>query len=70
MPKRTLFQKNTLSTWVKNKEKILNTYKPGHAKRQRLKTAEFENKDAVTYKWFLSKRYENVPIAGLHCTKN
>ena len=29
--------KNTLSTWVKNKEEILKANKAGHAKRQRLK---------------------------------
>lgn len=57
--------KNTLSTWVKNKEKILKAYEEGHAKRQRLKTAEFENIDAATYKWFLSKRCQNVPITGI-----
>ena len=45
--------KNTLSTWVNNKEKVLRAYETGHAKLQR-KTAEFENIDVATYKWFLS----------------
>ena len=57
--------KNTLSTWVKNKEKLLKAYQAGHAKRQRLKTAEFENIDAATYKWFLSKWCKNAPITEL-----
>ena len=57
--------KNTLSIWVKNKEKLLKAYEAGHAKRQRLKTAKFENIDAATYKWFLSKWCENVPITEL-----
>ena len=45
--------KNTLSAWVNNKEKVLRAYETGHAKLQR-KTAEFENIDVATYKWFLS----------------
>ena len=50
---------------MKNKEKLLKAYEAGHAKRQRLKTGEFENIDAATDKWFLSKRCENVPVTGL-----
>ena len=45
--------KNTLSTWVNNKKKVLKAYETEHAKLQR-KTAEFENVDVATYKWFLS----------------
>lgn len=51
---------------MKNKEKILKVYEAGHGKRQRLKTAEFQNMDAATYNFFLSKRCENAPITGLN----
>ena len=43
----------------KSRKKIIKAYETG------LKTAEFENIDAATYKWFLSKRCEYVPTTRL-----
>ena len=42
--------KNTLSTWLQKKGKILKAYEAGRTKQQRLKTTEFEKIDTATYK--------------------
>jgi hypothetical protein len=57
---------NTLSTILKNKEKIVESYEkltisPAR-KRHRLST--HENVDAALYDWFKEKRNQNIPISG------
>lgn len=55
--------KNTLSTWKKNKDKIMQAYHGGHvAKRVKPETYELVNKALL--KWFTTMRSENVPISG------
>ena len=49
--------RNTVSTWLKNKEKIVSAFESGkNPKRLKLKTAENDNLDKYIYKWFLSAR--------------
>ena len=56
-------RKNTLSTWVKNKEKVLDWLrKGGNIKRQKLRTGNFEMVDKAIFNWFLSMRSQNVPF--------
>ena len=52
--------KNTLSTWKKNKDKILKSLTA--ALFQKVETYEELNK--AVHKWFLILRSENVPISG------
>ena len=60
-------QKNTLSTWVKNKEKILDCpEKESNIKRQKLGTNSFEMVDKAIFNWFLSMRSQNVPLSAGH----
>ena len=56
--------KNTLSTWVKNKEKLFDALKKGtNVKRQKLKSGNHESVDEVIFNWFLNIRSQNVPLS-------
>ena len=58
--------RNTVSTWLKNKEMIVSAFESGkNPKRLKLKTAENDNLDKCIYKWFLSAREQNVPVNGI-----
>ena len=58
--------KNTLSSWVKNKEKLLDsTEKGNNIKRQNLRTGNFEMVEKAVYNWFLSMRSQNVPLSAV-----
>ena len=55
--------RNTVSTWLKNKEKLVSAFESGKTpNRLKLKTAENGNLDKCIYKWFLSAREQNVPV--------
>ncbi len=46
--------RNTLSTWLKNKEKIANAFESGNNRyTQKLKSSKYENLDQAVYKWFV-----------------
>lgn len=58
--------KNTLSTWKKNKDKIIAAFKSsGGTKRQRIKEGTYEHVNLACYKWLLLQRSENIPINGV-----
>ena len=45
--------KNTLSTWVKSKEKLFAALEKGHnVKRQKLRTGDHETLNTDVFKWF------------------
>ena len=49
--------RNTLSTWLKNKEKIVNAFESGNNRStQKLKSSSYENLDKAVYKWFVKVR--------------
>ena len=57
--------KNALSTWKKNREKIIAAFKSsGGSKRQRIKEGTYEQVNLACYKWLLIQRSENIPING------
>ena len=57
--------KNTLSTWVKSKEKLFVALEKGNnVKRQKLRTGDHETLDTAVFKCFLSLRSQNVPLSG------
>ena len=59
------FPKNTLSTWKKNKEKIIAALKSsGGTKRHQIKEGTYEQVNLACYKWLLIQRSENIPING------
>ena len=56
---------NTLSTWVKDKEKISSAFENGKSpKTMKLKGAGFDSLDKAIYKWFMNARERNVPVSG------
>ena len=56
---------NTISTWIKNKEKYLKALENNcSSKKQKLRESNFEKLDNVVFRWFLSKRSQNIPIDG------
>ena len=58
--------KNTLSTWLKNKDKIFEATKKGsNSKRQRLRQGTFANLDQAMFKWLLIFRSRDVALSGL-----
>ena len=57
--------KNTLSTWVKNKEKLFDVLKKGaNVKRQKLKSGNYELVDQTIFNWFLNMQSQNVPLSA------
>ena len=60
--------KNTLSTWVKNKEKLFDALKKGtNVKRQKLKSGNHELVDQVIFNWLFlifNMRSQNVPLSA------
>ena len=57
--------KNTLSTWKKNREKIVTAFKSsGGTKRQRIKEGTNEQVNLACFNRLLIQRSENIPIHG------
>ena len=57
---------NTLSTWIKNKDKIIQSYREcGNVKRRRVRYSPNENLDKAVYKWLLAVRSKNTVINTL-----
>ena len=58
--------KNTLSTWLKNKDKVFEATKKGsNSKRQRLRQDIFANLDQTMFKWLLVIRSRDVAVLAL-----
>ena len=57
--------KNTLSIWLNNKEKPLESPEKGSSiKRQKSRTGNFEMVDKAILKWFLSMGTQNVSLSA------
>ena len=54
--------KNTISTWLKNKDKYRAASDKSSNKRKKLRESDYERVDKVVFKWFLAQRSQNVPI--------
>ena len=56
---------NTISTWIKNKENYLKALENNcSSKKQKLRESNLEKLDNLVFRWFLSKRSQNIPIDG------
>ena len=56
---------NTISTWIGNKGKYLKALENNcSSKKQKLRESNFEKLDNVMFRWFFSKRSQNIPIDG------
>ena len=58
--------KNTLSTWIKSKDKMFEAMKTqgNKSKRQRLKEGTYTHLDNVIFKWLLTVRSRNVIVTA------
>ena len=57
--------KNTLSTWVQNKEKLFDALKKGtNVRRQKLKLGNHELVGQAIFNWFLNMRSQNVSLSA------
>lgn len=58
--------KNTISHWIKQKQKIFEAVEENNVskKRKRVKPATYEELDNATYKWLKSARDRNVPVGA------
>ena len=58
--------KNTLSTWIKNKEKNFESMRTqgSKSKRRRLKQGTFANLDDLIFKWLLYVRSRNIVVSA------
>ena len=58
--------KKTLSTWLKNKDKIFEATKKGsNSKCQRLRQGTFANLDQAIFKWLLVVESRDVAVSAL-----
>ena len=58
-------QPNTISTSIKNKEKYFKALEENcSSKKQKLRNSDLEKLSNVVFRWFLSKRSQNIPIDG------
>ena len=65
VPGRYNVPKNTISTWVKNKDKILSSLGEGqNVKQQKLCSAAHEALDQAAFKWFLNIHSQNSALLG------
>ena len=55
---------NTLSTWLKNAEKIKASYLEGHAAQKRQRTSQHPALDEALLLWFKDARSRNIPVSG------
>ena len=56
--------KNTVSTWLKNKEELFTALEKSSNKRKKVRESNYRDTDNVVFKWFLSKRGKSIPIDG------
>ena len=53
----------SISTWIKNKEKYFKALEDNcSSKKRKLRESDFEKLDNVVFRWFLSKRSQNMLI--------
>jgi len=56
--------KNTISTWMKNKEKLLKGLEQNSSESKKMRSCNYEQVDKAVLKWFSLQRSQNVPIDG------
>ena len=59
--------KNTLSTWVKNKHKLITSLekKGMSSSRKSTRCGSYDQIDKAVFHWFVGKRSQKVPIDGI-----
>ena len=56
--------KNTISTWMKNKDKLFEGLEQSSSDAKKMRVCDYEQVDKAVFKWFSLQRSQNVPIDG------
>ena len=56
--------RNTLSTWMKNKNKLLPTLERASANTKNFRGCDYKQVDKAFLKWFSLHRIQNIPVDG------
>ena len=56
--------KNTISTWIKNKEKIFQALEESAPSTKKLRGCQYKKVDKALFEWFVLQRSQNIPIDG------
>ena len=56
--------KNTISTWIENKEKIFQALEESATSTKKLRGCQYEKFDKALFEWFVLQRSHNIPIDG------
>ena len=55
---------NTISTWIKNKEKHFQALEESAPSTKKLRVCQYEKVDQALFEWFVLQRSQNIPIDG------
>ena len=55
---------NTFSTWMKNKNKLLQSLEQTSSNTKKLRGCDYEQVDEAILKWFFLQRSQNIAIDG------
>ena len=56
--------KNTISTWIKNKEKNFQALKESAPSTKKLRVCQYEKVNMALFECFVLQRNQNIPIDG------
>ena len=56
--------KNTISTWMKNKDKLFEGLQQSSSDAKKMRRCDYEQVDKAVFKWFSLQRSQNIPIDG------
>ena len=56
--------RNTISTWMKNKSKLLQSLEQTSSNTKKLCGCDYEQVHKAILKWFSLQRVQNIPIDG------
>ena len=56
--------KNTISTWIKNKEKIFQALEESAPCTKKVRGCQYEKVGKTLFEWFVLQRSQNIPIDG------
>ena len=62
--------KNTISTWIKNKEKLLAALQETSSHTKMIRSCDYEEVDKAVFQWFSLQRSQHVPIDGAMIKEN
>ena len=56
--------RNTISTWIKKKEKFFQALEESAPSTKRLRVSQYKKVDKALFEWFVLQRSQNIPIDG------